>query len=71
MEAAQRSWFSCRLAALANATGIWAGKDSKTQKSSDLAHRKAVRYNPVLGGGLFTALYRGKLIIRIVHALTR
>jgi hypothetical protein len=45
---AQRSGFSCRLAALANATQRRAGSDSKTQKSSDLARRKAVSYNPLL-----------------------
>jgi hypothetical protein len=50
LEAAQRSGFSCRLAALANAAERRAGSASKTQKSSDLARRKAVSYNPVLDG---------------------
>jgi hypothetical protein len=35
--------------ALANATGTEAGKDSKPQKPPDLARRKAVGYNPLLG----------------------
>jgi hypothetical protein len=48
--AVQRSGFSCRLAALANAAERRAGSASKTQKSSDLARRKAVSYNPVLDG---------------------
>jgi len=43
--AAQRPAFSRRLAALANATIIGAGTDSETQKSSDLARRKAVGWN--------------------------
>jgi hypothetical protein len=49
LSAAQRPGFSCRLAALANATDIQVGSDSKTQKTPDLARRKAVSYNPVLG----------------------
>ena len=56
MAAAERSGFSCRFAALANATMIDAGRDSKTQKSADLARRKAVSYNPVLARRLRPAL---------------
>jgi hypothetical protein len=40
--------FSRRLAALANASEIAAGSDSKTQKTPDLARRKAVGCNAVL-----------------------
>jgi len=40
---------SRRLTALANATEVEAGTVSKTQKSYDLARRKAVGYMPVLG----------------------
>jgi hypothetical protein len=40
--------FSRHLAAFANATAIDAGRDSKTQKSPDLARRKAVGWNTVL-----------------------
>jgi len=54
--AAQRLVFSRRLAALANATEIWAARDSKTQKSSDLARRKAVGCNTMLAGAPSTAL---------------
>ena len=50
MIAAQRLVFSRRLAALANATSIWVGTDSKTRKSSDLTRRKAVGCNTVLDG---------------------
>jgi hypothetical protein len=42
--------FSRCLAALANATGLGAERDSKTQKSSDLVRRKTVGWNTVLGG---------------------
>ena len=48
MVAAQRSGFSRRLAALANATDVRAGTDSATQKTPDLVRRKAVGYNPLL-----------------------
>jgi hypothetical protein len=48
--AAQRPAFSRRLAAHANATDVAAGTDSKTQKSYDLARRKAVGWNAMLGG---------------------
>ena len=48
--AAERSGFSRRLAALANAANSNAGTDSKTQKRSGLARRKAVGWNPLLGG---------------------
>jgi len=48
MASAQRPVFSRRLAAVANATEIAAGTDSKTQKSPDLARRKAVGCNTVL-----------------------
>jgi len=41
--------FSCRLAAFANANEIRVVVDSKTQKSSDLARRKAVNCNRLLG----------------------
>lgn len=50
MACAQRSVFSRRLAAIANATDSQAGTDSKTQKSSDLARRKAVGWNTMLDG---------------------
>jgi hypothetical protein len=40
--------FSRCLAALANATDFKAGKDSKTQKTPDLARRKAVGWNALL-----------------------
>jgi hypothetical protein len=43
-----RSGFSRRLAALTNATEIGTGRDSKTQKSPDLARRKAIGWNTVL-----------------------
>jgi len=49
MRAAQRPGFSCRLAAFANATDLRAGTVSKTQKTPDLARRKAVNCNPMLG----------------------
>src|SRR4051812_11330934 len=48
--AAQRLVFSRRLVALANAIDIQARRDSKTQKSCDLARRKAVGCNTVLDG---------------------
>jgi hypothetical protein len=54
---AQRSGFSCRLAALANATKIDAGTDSKTQKTPDLVRRKAVGCNPMFGGTAVFALH--------------
>jgi len=41
--------FSCRLAAFANANEVRVVVDSKTQKSSDLARRKAVNCNRLLG----------------------
>jgi hypothetical protein len=47
--AAERLGFSCRLAALANATHARSEIDSKTQKSRDLERRKAVSWNPMLG----------------------
>jgi hypothetical protein len=46
---AERSGFSCRLAAIAKATDIGTGSDSKTQKTPDLARRKAVSWNLLLG----------------------
>jgi hypothetical protein len=46
---AQRLGFSRRLTALANAPALEAGTDSKTQKPPDLARRKAVGCNPLLG----------------------
>src|SRR5262245_28706354 len=63
--AAQRSGLSCRLAALANATGIRVEADFETQKRPDLARRKAVGYSPVLGragsgftdGGAYSTLF--------------
>jgi hypothetical protein len=48
MGRAQRLVFSRRLAALVNATDSRAGKDTKTQKTPDLARRKAVGCNTVL-----------------------
>jgi hypothetical protein len=42
--------FSCRLAALANATDLWAGTISEMQKRPDLARRKAVSWNTLFGG---------------------
>jgi hypothetical protein len=56
MVAAERPGFSRRLAALANATGIGVGSDSKTQKTPDLTRRKAVGCNPMLDGGFYPAL---------------
>jgi len=53
---AQRLVFSRRLAALTNATETDAGRDFKTQKSSDLARRKAVGCNTVLACWLDTVL---------------
>jgi hypothetical protein len=50
MVAAQRPVFSCRLAAVANATNLRAGTVSDTQKPRDLARRKAVSWNTRLGG---------------------
>jgi hypothetical protein len=65
MVAAQRSGFSRRLAALANAAMIEASIGSKTQKSYDLARRKAVGCNPMFGrkavDGATDALGLGKL----------
>jgi len=52
LKAAQRPGFSRCLAAIANATETGVGTDSKTQKSSDLARRKAVGCNPLLAGDL-------------------
>jgi hypothetical protein len=49
MVPAERPGFSRRLAALANATDIKADMSSKTQKTPDLARRKAVGCNPLLG----------------------
>jgi hypothetical protein len=42
--------FSCRLTALANANKVRVVVDSKTQKSSDLARRKAVSCKRRLAG---------------------
>jgi hypothetical protein len=44
--------FSCRLAALANATVVWVEVDSNTQKTPDLARRKAVSWNTLFGGSV-------------------
>jgi hypothetical protein len=53
MGTAQRPVFSCRLAAFANATVIWAEVDSKTQKTLDLVRRKAVGWNTMLDGARY------------------
>jgi len=42
--------FSCRLAAFANTNELRVVVDSKTQKSPDLARRKAVNCNRLFGG---------------------
>ncbi len=49
MERANALRFSCRLAAFANANQVRVAVDSKTQKSPDLARRKAVNCNRLLG----------------------
>jgi hypothetical protein len=59
MAAAERPGFSCRLAAFDNATDTAAGRDSETRKSSDLARRKAVNCNPMLGGGPVMVIGQG------------
>lgn len=58
---AERLVFSRRLAAVANATEIRAGTDSKTQKSPDLVPRKAVGCNTLLGRSLgFFTITKGQ-----------
>jgi hypothetical protein len=47
--------FSRRLATLANATNIRTDTDSETQKTPDLARRKAVGWNTLFGGTLSSA----------------
>ena len=54
--------FSCRLPALANAADLRADTASETQKSRDLARRKAVSWNTMLDGGLAT---RSEMLQRI------
>lgn len=54
---AQRPVFSRRLPALANANAIGGGTDSKTQKSPDLARRKAVGCMGLFGGAAVWSLH--------------
>jgi hypothetical protein len=54
--------FSCRLTAIANATGWRIGSASKTQKSPDLARRKAVGWNGGFGGFMLLSYLIGTVV---------
>jgi hypothetical protein len=68
-DAAQRPGFSRRLTALANATSIGTGMDSDTQKTPDLARRKAVGCNPLLDGDRYRPLQSERTVFMALRSV--